>query len=87
MEYLTAEQIAEQAEQAKTDRTARGICNRLFKLQDESRLFPIRGRFNATSRAIRRVNQIERANGSMAPLEYCLSVESEISQIVNNPNI
>lgn len=58
--------------------------NAHFRKNDESRLWPVCGRFNATERAIRRVRRLRRmgldVNGG---LEYYLTVEREISEIVN----
>jgi|APFre7841882654_1041346.scaffolds.fasta_scaffold147756_1 hypothetical protein len=57
--------------------------NRLFRAQDTSNLWPITGRFNVTERAIRRV-QRQRASTLIGQgLEYALSVNDEISAIVN----
>jgi hypothetical protein len=86
MEHKTPEQIYHAAEKiSDTWRGHRVVVNRLFRQQDESHLWPIRGRFNVTNRAIRRVNAIERANGSMSNLEYAFAVDNEISNIVNDP--
>jgi hypothetical protein len=86
MEHKTPEQIYYAAEKkSDTWRGQRVIIKRLFRQQDESYLWPIRGRFNATERAFRRVNAIEQASGSMPNLEYALSVDNEISKIVNDP--
>ena len=82
---LTAEQIVERAEK-KSD-TPLGIrreINRLFRRQDDSGLWPINGRFSVIDRAIRRLNKVERANGTLSPLEYALGIEGEESQIVND---
>lgn len=54
--------------------------NRLFRAQDESHLWPSLGRFNATNRAIRRVQATEIQD----PLEYCNAIDAELSYIVNN---
>ena len=52
--------------------------NRLFREHDESDLWPICGRFNATDRAIRRL--CGRYTGGM---EYAYALDAEISRIVN----
>ena len=52
--------------------------NRLFREHDESDLWPICGRFNATDRAIRRI--CGRYTGGM---EYAYALDAEISRIVN----
>ena len=54
--------------------------NRFFRLMDDSNLWPICGKFNATERAIRR---IRKNFPGMEGLEYYLTLESEISRIVN----
>ena len=80
----TAEQIVEAAEQAAT--TQLGVIrliNKAYRDMDESRLWPICGRFNATNRAIRRVNNYERNAGTVSPLERAYMIEGELSQIVN----
>lgn len=54
--------------------------NRIFRNADESNLWPVRGRFNATERAIRRVRKnIPGLEG----LEYYLTLYSEIGRIIN----
>ncbi len=59
--------------------------NRLFRRHDESHLWPIQGRFNATERAIRRVrNNILRHIGSTGGCEYAAILDAEIGQIVNS---
>ena len=76
----TAEQILTVAE-CKSG-TALGqirIINKLYRKQDESHMWPIRGKFNVTERAIRRTR------GSCdCPYSYALTLEQEISLIVNN---
>ncbi len=54
--------------------------NRLFREHDESDLWPICGRFNATDRTIRRL--CGRYTGGM---EYAYALDAEISRIVNGP--
>jgi len=54
--------------------------NHFFRLSDDSNLYPIFGKFNATERAIRR---IRRNFPGLEGLEYYLTLESEISRIVN----
>lgn len=83
--YLTAEQIVAKAEEkSQTELGIRREINRIFRAQDDSSLWPIRGRFDVTERAIRRANKIERANGAMSPLEYAYSLEAETGRIVND---
>lgn len=81
---LTPEQIAEKAE-SFNGVANRAAINRLFRAQDESDLYPIQGRFNATERAIRRLRK-QAADGLCIGdgLEYALSLEAEISHIVNH---
>ena len=57
---------------------------RLLLAQDDSHLWPVRGKFNATKRAIGRIKRAEK-NGLYieSPLEYALILDAEISSIVN----
>lgn len=83
MTYLTPEQIALRAEDY-TGTAAVAVMNRLFLRQDESHLYPIRGRFNATKRAIRRLRDARREGLVIDDgLEYALALDAEISRIVN----
>jgi hypothetical protein len=80
---LTPYQIAEIADQyvGTFNRTA---INRLFRKQDDSHLWPINGRFNATDRAIRRLQDRQRDGLCLDDgLEYALALDAEISSIVN----
>jgi hypothetical protein len=80
---LTPYQIAERAERYE-GRANIAAINRLFRRQDESHLWPINGRFDATERAIRRVRRLARDGACIEPgLEYALALDSEISTIVN----
>lgn len=59
--------------------------NRIFRERDESRLWPVCGRFNATERAINRLRRFRREGMEINPgLEYWLALERELSEIVNN---
>lgn len=59
--------------------------NALFRENDESKLWPVCGKFNATERAIRRIQQRRRQGLCVnAGLEYALLLEEEISRIVNS---
>jgi hypothetical protein len=83
MERLTAEQIADRAEpfQGRTNTVA---INRAFRAQDESALFPVSGRFNATERAIRQTRANFRDMGEPCEgLAYALSLDAALSRIVN----
>ena len=57
--------------------------NLYFREQDESHLWPINGRFNATERAIRKARQYRRDTGSGYWLEYIYLLDSLIEEIVN----
>lgn len=58
--------------------------NAYFRKHDDSHLWPICGRFNATERAIRRIRRYRRDGMEVCSgLEYYLTLEREISQIVN----
>lgn len=58
--------------------------NAWFRKHDDSRLWPVRGRFNVTERAIRRLRRQRREGMCVyTGLEYYLSLEREISEIVN----
>ena len=62
--------------------------NALFRKNDESRLYPICGRFNVTERAIRRIRQRRREGLCVNDgLEYYLTLENEIREIVNDPRL
>jgi len=65
-----------------TDMSIRQI-NQLFRKHDESRKWPISGRFNATERAIRRLRKVMRCNGTTGGFEYALMLGDEIGRIVN----
>ena len=78
MEHLTNEQIADMS---------RREINAYFRKIDDSNLWPICGRFNATERAIRRVRKFKREYGGLSNSEYYLSVEREITNIVNDPKL
>ena len=62
--------------------------NKYFREHDDSHLWPICGRFNATERAIRRLRKYRRQGMEIYPgYEYYLSLEREISEIVNDPRL
>ncbi len=59
-----------------------------YMKMDESNLYPILGRFNATSIAIKRLHKFERGyEECLYGLELCLFLDAEISNIVNDPNL
>ena len=58
--------------------------NAYFRQNDDSHLWPICGRFNATERAIRRIRRRRREGLCVCPgLDYYLTLELEITHIVN----
>ena len=60
--------------------------NAYFRANDESHLWPICNKFDATERAIRRLRRLDDdgcASLSNWGLEYFLALEAEISRIVN----
>ena len=58
--------------------------NFLFRMCDESEKWPICGEFNVTNRAIRRIARKRREGLCINPgLEYWLTLENEIKNIVN----
>lgn len=80
---MNLERIVERAERY-TGRANRAAINRAFRAADDSLLWPIYGRFNATERAIRAVQRFMRDAGvDLSGLEYAYAVEAELSRIVN----
>ena len=83
---LTEEQIAKACEDLDGMANRKAI-NRLYQKQDESHLWPISGKFNATTRAINRIRKAEQQGANFTEgLEYCYAIDHEISEIVNNEN-
>jgi hypothetical protein len=80
---LTPYQIANNADKFDGLTNIKEI-NRLFRKQDESHLFPIRNKFNATERAIRRARAFQRDSGAVYGLEYALLLDQMLSDIVNS---
>jgi hypothetical protein len=79
----TPEQIAAQCDHLD-DRANITAIDKLFRKQDQSHLWPVCNRFDATERAIRRVQRLNREGACINPgLEYALAVDAEISRIVN----
>lgn len=67
---------------------SRAEINRHFRAYDDSHLWPICGRFNATERAIRKVQKFERETGEkLSALPYYLTLERYIQEIVNDPKL
>ena len=76
----TAEQIAMKADHLM-GRSNRALINKLFRLQDDSHLYPINNAFNATDRAIQRA---QRYPYYLEGLEYAYFIENERTNIVNS---
>ena len=80
---MNIDAIVERAERY-TGRANRAAINREFRAADESHLWPINGRFDATERAIRAVYRFMRESGEdLAGLEYALALDADLSRIVN----
>ena len=59
--------------------------NKYFRENDESNKFPICGKFNVTERAIRKIRRLRREGLCVEEgLEYYLTLEREIGEIVND---
>ena len=84
--YKTPEQIAADADHLDGLANIRAI-NSAYRAQDESGLWPISGKFNATERAIRQARKFQQANGTIYGYEYSLTLDQLISDIVNSPNL
>ena len=81
----TPEQIYQDAlKKSDTNLGLVRLINREFRRLDESNLWPISGKFNATERAIRQARKFMRDCGEIDPLAYALTVEQSISTIVND---
>jgi hypothetical protein len=73
-------------ESAEMDRATVVKVNRAMRALDRSDLWPIRGRFNVTDRAIRRTrNYLLETGGSPDVSLYATLVDDDISRIVNDP--
>lgn len=80
---MDIDSIVERAERY-TSRANRAAINRAFRAADESHLWPINGRFNATERAINRVQRYMRETGEdLTGLAYALILDDELSRVVN----
>lgn len=80
---MNIEAIVKRAEHLN-GRANRTAINRAFREADQSHLWPINNRFNATERAIRSVQRFMRESGEdMTGLEYALALDEELSRIVN----
>jgi hypothetical protein len=80
----TSEQIAAQFDHLDRLAFIRAV-NRYYRDHDESHLWPIRNRFNATERAIRKVRTLRRDSGQdVTGLEYVELLELFLTEIVND---
>ena len=87
MDRLTAEQIANATDQITDTEKNRQAIRKLYHKQDDSHLWPIRGKFNVTTRAAKGVGWFMNQTGyDLAGLEYCYALEDEMGKIVNNEN-
>ena len=68
----------------KSDKAIKTYIKRAFHRNDESNLWPVCGKFNATHRAICRVSRQEKESDILYGFEYILALDSEISRIVNS---
>jgi len=86
MNRLTAEQIAAKTNHIDDLEKNRAAIRKIYHMQDESHLWPIRNKFNVTTRAAKKVSYylIQGAGYDLAGLEYCHALENEKSQIVND---
>jgi hypothetical protein len=84
-QYFIAENIAEKTKHldGKNNREA---INYVYRQMNESHLWPINNKFDVTERAIRKIRKQEQFTEKSYGLEYCLALENEISDIVNNEN-
>ena len=72
---MNLDRIAERAERY-TGRANRAAINKAFRAADESHLWPINNRFDATERAVRRFMH---AAGELSGL----ALDAELSRVVN----
>ena len=69
----------------KSNRYNREIINGIFREYDDSHKWPINNQFDATERAIKRVQKFMRDSGcDLQGLEYALTLDREVSNIVND---
>ena len=83
MQYYSPEKIAAVCEDLDGIANIKAI-NKLYREQDESHLFPICNRFNATERAIKKARKFQADTDYVYGLEYSLLIDSLLSEIVNN---
>ena len=82
MVILTPGQIAKKTDELDGLANIRAI-NALYRAQDESHLWPICDRFNATERAIRKARKYMRDGGAVYGYEYAMMIDRILSDIVN----
>lgn len=58
--------------------------NKFYRSTDTSELWPVNGKFNATERAIRKVQKM-RKHHNMVGLEYAMALEQVLCDIINDP--
>jgi len=81
--YLLAQAAALAAAAYIGTRNARAV-NQHFRAQDESHLYPISGRFNATERAIRKVRREFAECGMRCEgFEYALAIDCALDRIIS----
>lgn len=80
---LTAEQIDANTQDIDCPVEQVTAMKALFAEQDQSHLYPINGKFNATEMAFSQVEQLEECNGALYGLEFAYAVETALSEIVN----
>jgi hypothetical protein len=77
--------VALKAADGYTGAAARRRINKVYREHDESHLWPVNGRFNATERAIRAVRRAEREGLVIeGDLDYAMTIEQYLSKIVNS---
>lgn len=80
---MNLDKIVERAERY-TGCANRAAINRAFRAADESHLWPVNNRFDATERAIRNVQRFMRESGEdLTGLAYALLLDGELSRVVN----
>ena len=83
---MNPEEIAKAANDLTDPIKNRKAIDKLYLNQDDSDLWPIRGKFNCTKRAIKRAKYfMSQTNQDMMGLEYSYLIDSILSEIVNNP--
>lgn len=60
------------------------MVNKQIRADDESHLFPIRGKFNVAERAIRQARKERKTNECYDDIAYLALLDSKISKIVND---